>query len=450
MIRIAAVLTLSIVAFAMPASGAFLWGVTDTDLVVIDPQDPSQVAIVGPHGLADPPSYLTYHETSGRLFGLRAIEIQPAPLILNYALFEYDLCSGLASLAVDLETSDVNGAFEGLEYVDSLDSLVVSRSAPSLNDFLTTEFYTLDPDTGDLALLANDGVDNDFGLHDDVRGLHYVWDPNNTGRFQIVDLTTGALTDLAATGTLDRDGAFSEVDGGIFMIDGETGELLNVQTTDGGAPITRVSLGLIAGDQPTGLAFTPVPPPVCGCAPIPGCVASGKTSLSLVEKKPGNEKLKLSMKKLTEATLPGDFGDPVNGATRYDLCLYGSASALQAQFTIDLPGALCGSKQKPCWKAKGDKGFAYKDPDAAESGVRKVTAGSGDPGKGKLLLQAGNKEKKGQTAMPIGIAAALENATSAAVQVLVSDGRCFEGIVDDVKKADGTQFKAKGAGGSPQ
>ncbi|MDH3685376.1 MAG: hypothetical protein OEP95_04080 [Myxococcales bacterium] len=448
MIHRAGVFVLSALFFAMPASAAFLWGVTATDLVVIDPQDPSQVTIVGPHGLTDTPSYLAYHETEGRLFSLRSIEIQPAPLVLTYELFEYDLCSGAASLAVTLGRSDENGAFEALDYVDSVDSLVVSRSPT--NDFFTTAFHTLDPDTGDLGFLADDGVDNDFGVHDDVRGIHYVWDPNNTGRFQIVDLTTGALTDLEATGTMDRDGAFSESDGGLFMIDGTNGELLNVQLTDGGAPITRVSLGPIAGDQPTGLAFTPLPPPTCGCTPLPGCIAAGKSSLSVVEKKPGSEKLKLSMKKLAEATLPADFGDPVTGIGRYDLCLYDSNATLQAQLTVDRPGDLCGSKQKPCWKAKGDKGFAYKDPDAADSGVRKVTAGSGDSGKGKLLLQAGNKEKKGQRAMPVGIAAALENEASAAVQVLVSDGRCFEGSLDEVKKADGLQFKAKGTGGTSQ
>ena len=94
-------------------------------------------------------------------------------------------------------------------------------------------------------------------------------------------------------------------------------------------------------------------------------------------------------------------------------------------------------------KAKGDKGYAYKDPDAVSSGVKKIAAVSGPEGKGKLQIQAGNKVKKAQTAMPTGIAGALQGATSASMQVVTSDGLCFEAALTNVKKADGLQFKAK-------
>ena len=326
--------------------------------------------------------------------------------------------------------------------------LVVSQGVlPTLS---TNEFYTLDPDTGTLTPLVDVGFDNDFGVYDDVRGHLYVWDPNNTGLFQIVDLVTGLVTNLSASGTDDRDGAFSEEDGGIFLYDLATADLVQIQTTDGLAPITRVPRGPVAGDPIVGLAFTPVPPPTCGCAPLPGCIGAGKASLKVVEKKEGAEKLKLSLKKLQGITTAASFGDPLTPATRYDVCVYDQTSQLLADLVVDRGGDLCGSKQKPCWKAKGDKGFAYKDPDAASSGVRKIAASSGDTGKGKLQVQAGNKASKGQDTMPTGIAAALENATAASVQVLVSDGLCFEGNLIDVKKADGTQFKAKGSGVSPE
>jgi len=94
-------------------------------------------------------------------------------------------------------------------------------------------------------------------------------------------------------------------------------------------------------------------------------------------------------------------------------------------------------------RAVGDKGYAYKDPSADSSGVKKIAAKTGPEGKGKLDLQATNKLTKDQTAMPVGLAGALQGATSALMQLVTSDGACFEALLDTVKKSDGVQFKAK-------
>ena len=447
MIRAAIPVALALLLIAAPAAADYLWAVTETNLVVIDHEDPSEVTVVGPHGLVDPPSYLAYHVAEGRLFGLRSVVVQPSPLVLDYDLVEYDMCSGEATVR-NLGLSSSGGVFEGLEYVDSLGSLVASWSDD--NGFITSAFQTLDPDTGALGFLVDVGFDNDQAVHDDVRDIHYVWDPNNTFRFQIVDLGGGGVTDLAPAGANDGDGAFSEADGGIFIVEASTGSLRNIQTTNGLAPITRVDVGTVAGDPPRGIAFTPRPPPSCGCAPIEGCVPAGKASLTVVEKKPGREKLNLSLKKFVEETTKGSFGDPVASQSRYAVCIYDETATLVAGLAVDRAQDTCGSKGKPCWGSKADKGYAYKDPDAAASGAKKIVALSGDAGKGKLLVRAANNDKKSQTAMPVGIAAALENHGAAAVQVLVSEGRCYEASLDDVKKADGMRFKAKGTGGLAQ
>lgn len=184
-------------------------------------------------------------------------------------------------------------------------------------------------------------------------------------------------------------------------------------------------------------------PPPCSSVPAVGCVAAAKASLSVVEKKPGSEKLKAKLKGFDGPTQPGDLGDPVSGATRYDLCLYDATQQLAGELSVDRAGQLCGPKQKPCWKAKGDKGYVYKDPEASASGVKKIAAISGPEGKGKLQVQAGNKVKKGQTGMPTGIAGALQGATGATLQVLATDGLCFEATLGNVRSADGVQFKAK-------
>jgi len=437
-------LAFSLLLLAFPARADFLYGITQTDLVVIDPADPSQVQIVGPHGLTRA-AYLTYDTATGRLFGLRSTEISPEPsLILDYDLVEYDFCSGAGTVVRNLGRSDVVGAFEVLEYVESQGSLVVSASTPP--DFVTSGFYTLDPDTGALGFLVDVGFDNDFGVYDDVRDLFYTWDPNSQAQYQLIDLGDGNVTSLGASGLADRDGAFSEEDGGIFLFDQDTQELVNVETTDGLDPITRTPVGVVAGDPISGLAFTPVPPPVCACAPEPGCTAAGKASLTVVEKKPGNEKLKLSLKKFQG---PTSFPGGVEGGSRTTVCLYDENAELLAELDVDRGGETCGAKGKPCWKPKGANGAAYKDPDASAAGVKKIVAVGGEAGKGKLLVQAGNKEKKGQDAMPVGIAAGLQGANVASAQVAVGEGVCVEAAFGNVKKNDGAQFKAKGDGGLP-
>jgi cysteine-rich repeat protein len=177
----------------------------------------------------------------------------------------------------------------------------------------------------------------------------------------------------------------------------------------------------------------------CAETPIQGCVDAGKASLSVVESKPGKEKLKLALKKLVAPVAPGDLGDPVAGATRYDVCLYREASELVAGLSVDRAGQSCGSK--PCWKAAGG-GFKYKDPSASASGVSKLSLKSGDAGKAALSLQAGNRADRGQTSLPTGIAAALEGALSATVQVHSDAPACFTASLATVKRAAPDRFQA--------
>ena len=75
--------------------------------------------------------------------------------------------------------------------------------------------------------------------------------------------------------------------------------------------------------------------------------------------------------------------------------------------------------------------------------MKKLKAKGGDAGKGALLIQAANKQSKGQVWLPSGAAAALQGATGARVQMITSDAACFEADFLEVKKADGVQFKAK-------
>ncbi|MDX1384733.1 MAG: myxococcus cysteine-rich repeat containing protein [Thermoanaerobaculia bacterium] len=182
---------------------------------------------------------------------------------------------------------------------------------------------------------------------------------------------------------------------------------------------------------------------VCPVAPTLACSDAAKVSLAISEKKPGKEKLKASLKGFDMETMQASFGDPATGTSRYDLCIYDDVGVLVGELSVDRAGDLCGPKAKPCWKAKGDKGYAYKDPDAASAGVKKIAVKAGPVGKGKMSLQAGNKEKKGQLAMPLGIAAALQGQLAPQVQLYISDGACLEATLTTIKKSLPTDFKAK-------
>jgi len=182
----------------------------------------------------------------------------------------------------------------------------------------------------------------------------------------------------------------------------------------------------------------------CPAVPLTGCSVALKANLTIDEKKSGNEKFKATLSKIDTGVSLAELGDPVNGAMTYAVCVYDASDVLVGELGLDADaGQLCGSKQKPCWKSKNSKGFDYKDKDAADAGVKKLALKTGAVGKGKLQVDAANKEKKNQASLPTGIAPVLNGATSALLQISVDGGACFDAPFATIKKADGVQFKAK-------
>jgi hypothetical protein len=184
---------------------------------------------------------------------------------------------------------------------------------------------------------------------------------------------------------------------------------------------------------------TPTPTPLsCGSTPDGGCIEAGKGVVVVNEKKPGKEMLKILLNKLQTTVAPSQFGDPVTGSTTYKACIYDAANQLSGEYAIAQAGAMCGSK--PCWSTVSGKGYKYRDKSTAADGILKINLFGGDPGKGKVLFVGKNKA----STMPTGIAAALQDESSATVQVLTSDASCFGVSLTQVKKADGALFKAVG------
>ena len=190
----------------------------------------------------------------------------------------------------------------------------------------------------------------------------------------------------------------------------------------------------------------------CPAAPVAGCFLAEKASLSIQEKTAGKEKLAAKLHAFTIETAQAAFGDPVAGSTRYDVCVYGVKGALVslvASLGVARAGETCGPADAPCWKDARGKGWSYKDPDAAASGVRKLAAAGGPAGKGKVQVEAGNNSAKGQSALPTGLAAELQDSAAelqgyaaAILQVRMSDAQCVTASLINVVKSSDIQFRA--------
>jgi hypothetical protein len=177
-------------------------------------------------------------------------------------------------------------------------------------------------------------------------------------------------------------------------------------------------------------------PVECGMSPAGGCIAAGKASLSIDEKTPGKEKLKLSLSKLVPMVAQSQFGDPVSGTTSYAVCVYNASNLLVGSYKVSRGGDTCVGE--PCWSAVKTTGFKYGDKDLTADGIDKIQFGGGDAGKGKIKLSG----KNSASTLPTGIAAMLNGATQATVQIVTSDSECFGMALPTVKTADGTVFKA--------
>jgi hypothetical protein len=179
--------------------------------------------------------------------------------------------------------------------------------------------------------------------------------------------------------------------------------------------------------------------PSCGAAPAE-CILAEKGKLTVDERKDGKEKLALSISKLGAPVDAAALGDPVSGGTRYGVCLYDGGDDLAGELLVTRAGETCGNK--PCWKTKGEAGLLYKDASAQDDGVVKLSAKGGAANKGKLSVLARNHSSKGQTALPP-LAAALAGSASVTVQVVASDGACFETRIGNVKTAETDRFQGK-------
>jgi hypothetical protein len=176
----------------------------------------------------------------------------------------------------------------------------------------------------------------------------------------------------------------------------------------------------------------------CDPLPLSGCkqpTVANKALLLIKNQGGAGDKLVWKWVK-GDATAPIDFGDPIN-ATGYTLCLYdtiGGTPTLALTASVPAGGSCDG---KPCWSVI-DSGFKYKDPSAANAGIKNVLLKSGAAGKAKIVVK-GKDANLDTPSLPLAQDAQI------VVQLKNQAGVCWEARYSPpATKNEAGQFKDKG------
>lgn len=135
-----------------------------------------------------------------------------------YNFYQISPTSGAVSAVSPLGKYLSVGAFEGLEYVPTLNSMVLTRWAPAFGSLsLTRDLYTITSTGAMTAMGVTTGTpDNDAATYDSTRNTFYSLDSSPTGFLADVNLTTGAANLHAAVPAAVWDGAYSDTLDTIF------------------------------------------------------------------------------------------------------------------------------------------------------------------------------------------------------------------------------------------
>ncbi len=136
---------------------------------------------------------------------------------------------------------------------------------------------------------------------------------------------------------------------------------------------------------------TPTPSSSCAAAPSAGCRGPGNASLVLEDKTPKRRKLVWKWRN-GPATTAEEFGDPVDGSTGYEICVY-DASGDTPNLVVDAAVAAAETcpSGRPCWKRTGrgaTAGFSYYRRQLDRSGLLSVALVGGLDGKARITVKA--------------------------------------------------------------
>lgn len=132
------------------------------------------------------------------------------------------------------------------------------------------------------------------------------------------------------------------------------------------------------------------------------------------------------------ATTLADFGNPLADGT-YRFCIYDDDELVLGAAIPE--GGTCGAK--PCWKAKGAKGFAYTDGTTANDGIKSIVLRAGDAGKASITV-------KGQGEALRGPELPFREVGRGLAQIVAGNGVCWETPYADFDVNTPSDFKAVG------
>lgn len=246
-----------------------LFGITAGNLVIVDHNDPTQVTVVGPTNLASQgvvrPISLAWNPQDGYLYGLGYDAPTGQPRTAEY-LFRVDRATGAGSVVANLG-NPTTYKYQGLEYVETLHSLVASSGTRETMSDLSA--LTAD---GAITPLLNNGFDNDWIVFDSFFDVFISTHVNiNIDASQSVstNLSSGQTTSLGLLPLDLADWAYNPDDGYIYghstfpNVPDPVPVMYRIQTNAGGAPIAYEQLaGQVPGDWLMGVAFgSAVPEP---------------------------------------------------------------------------------------------------------------------------------------------------------------------------------------------
>ncbi len=118
------------------------------------------------------------------------------------------------------------------------------------------------------------------------------------------------------------------------------------------------------------------------------------------------------------ATALADFGNPLADGT-YRFCVYDDDVLILAAGIPE--GDTCGAK--PCWKAKGAKGFSWADGPATRDGIKSIVLRAGEDGKASIAVKGKGEALRGPD-LP------LREVRETRVQLVAGNGVCWESAFD--------------------
>jgi hypothetical protein len=260
---------------------AALFGVTNSDLVIIEPTNPSATpTIVGPHGLDSLPGFvrvndLAFNPVSDRIFGIVYVGLSP----FDTRLVEYDRGTGTGTVLASVNQ------ITSLQYHNGLGTLIASRQVSSGNSEQIVEL-SLD---GTHSVILDNNNDNDTIVYDSVQDILYAINGENGAlnkpdNLYAIDLDTSSTQEIALVQLGSSTAAFDENDNAFLGVEpGNNAEAPNrnnvyrATTTAGGAPVNVDLLGTIPGDTVYGIGFAPVPEPSTLILAVLGLMSLGMT-----------------------------------------------------------------------------------------------------------------------------------------------------------------------------